>query len=82
VYINVLLYLTFIETPACHGRRVEQCQMNQKRAQTPGSILKELILQYDAWSRAGGVRKSLFNEDSAEDDDRYIHLLAYSINLT
>jgi hypothetical protein len=56
--------------------------MDQKRAQTPGSILKELILQYDAWSRAGGVRKSLFNEDSAEDDDRYIHLLAYSINLT
>ena len=44
---------------------------------TPVSILKELILQYDAWSRAGGVRKSLVSDDLAEDDDRHeqFHLL-------
>jgi serine/threonine protein kinase len=33
VYINVLLYLILIETPACHGRRVEQGQMDQNRTQ-------------------------------------------------
>lgn len=41
-------------------------------AKTPVSILKELIIQYDAWSRAGGVRKSLLNNDYAEDDDRSV----------
>ncbi|GJJ15018.1 hypothetical protein Clacol_009291 [Clathrus columnatus] len=35
---------------------------------TPVSILRELIIQYDAWSRAGGVRQSLVAEDEDDDD--------------
>lgn len=42
-----------------------------KNAKAPVSILKELILKYDAWSRAGGVRKSLLNDDFGEDDNMY-----------
>jgi serine/threonine protein kinase len=33
VRVHVLLYSTLIETAACHGRRVEQGQMDQNRAQ-------------------------------------------------
>ncbi|KAF8581957.1 kinase-like protein [Ramaria rubella] len=38
-------------------------------AKTPVSVLKELIVLYENWSRAGGIRKSLLHEDAAEDDE-------------
>ncbi|KAF8520023.1 Pkinase-domain-containing protein [Hysterangium stoloniferum] len=38
-------------------------------AKTPVSILKELVNQYESWSRAGGVRNSLVDDNNDGDDD-------------
>lgn len=39
------------------------------------SVLKDLIGQYEAWARAGGIRQSILGQDIPEDNERFDLLL-------